>query len=393
MATISDFLNQVIGERSVGRTSLLTDIDMFKGVILELSQQAGANLLFQDEGVDVVSSDTANFTGTGVTVTDVGGVATINVDSGMTSLEVQDEGTAILSTQTVNFIGDDVVVTDNAGVADVTISPTPTSVDFELDGVAVLSGNTINFDNSQTPANSMTAISVIDVAGVATIQAATLMTLNETGVVFPFIGSTLRFTGPDVSLIQNGLEVEVDITPTPTVVSFEDEGVNIVDGDTVNFTGAGVTVTDVAGVATVDIPGGGGGPFRGALISKSADQIIGGGSTNAVTYDVVEYDTDGFFSAPGAFTIQAGMSRVRLTSNMANLSTTGQLVLGMQKNGVTVIGGFQCDTDTAGTDNLNGVSAVLSVSPGDVFRATAFSTNATAIAASDQTWFAIEVVE
>jgi hypothetical protein len=258
MATISDFLNQVIGQRSVGRTSLLTDIDMFKNVILELSQQAGANLLFQDEGVDVLSSDTANFTGTGVTVTDVGGVATINVDSGMTSLEVQDEGVAIVSTQTVNFIGDDVVVTDNAGVADVTISPTPTSVDFELDGVNVLSGSVINLDNSQFPTNSMTTIGLTDVGGVATISAITTLTSLDPGGA-SFTGTSLRFTGPDITLIQNGQEVEIDITATPTVVSFEDDGVNIVDGDTVNFTGAGVTVTDVAGVATVNIPGGGGG--------------------------------------------------------------------------------------------------------------------------------------
>jgi hypothetical protein len=40
---------------------------------------------------------------------------------------------------------------------------------------------------------------------------------------------------------------------TKTVV--QDEGTNIPSNDVVNFTGAGVTVTNVGGVATVDVPG------------------------------------------------------------------------------------------------------------------------------------------
>lgn len=42
-------------------------------------------------------------------------------------------------------------------------------------------------------------------------------------------------------------------------VNWQDEGTPVVSAGTVNFVGAGVTVTDVAGVATVTIPGGGGG--------------------------------------------------------------------------------------------------------------------------------------
>lgn len=48
-------------------------------------------------------------------------------------------------------------------------------------------------------------------------------------------------------------------------VSVEGGGAPIVSSGTINFAGAGVTVTDVGGVATVTIPGGGGGAYTTAL--------------------------------------------------------------------------------------------------------------------------------
>lgn len=74
--------------------------------------------------------------------------------------------------------------------------------------------------------------------------------------------------------------------PTPLVVSasgsatvnWQEEGVFVVSAGTVNFVGAGATVTDVAGVATVTIPGGGGGgtvteAFKTISVSGQSDIV------------------------------------------------------------------------------------------------------------------------
>jgi hypothetical protein len=52
-------------------------------------------------------------------------------------------------------------------------------------------------------------------------------------------------------------------------VDVEDEGVAVVTASTLNFVGAGVTATDVAGVATVTIPGGGGGGSAWTFVSST----------------------------------------------------------------------------------------------------------------------------
>jgi len=79
---------------------------------------------FEEEGTPVVTAASVNFVGASVTVTDVGGVATVTVtdaDTNTTDLIVNDEGTPIVTTDEINFVGAGVTVTDVAGVATVTI--------------------------------------------------------------------------------------------------------------------------------------------------------------------------------------------------------------------------------------------------------------------------------
>lgn len=72
-----------------------------------------------------------------------------------------------------------------------------------------------------------------------------------------------------------------DLIPVvESVVNIQDEGSAILSADTINFTGAGVTVTDVSGVATITIPGGdggggGGGDMTGAEIVTAIDLELG----------------------------------------------------------------------------------------------------------------------
>lgn len=80
-----------------------------------------------DDGTEIVADATGlNFTGAGVTVTDVAGVPTIDISGGgggVAGIDVQDDGTEIVAeADTINFVGDGVVVTDVAGVPTVTIA-------------------------------------------------------------------------------------------------------------------------------------------------------------------------------------------------------------------------------------------------------------------------------
>lgn len=72
-------------------------------------------------------------------------------------------------------------------------------------------------------------------------------------------------------------------TPGTNSVLVQDEGAPLGAATTLNFTGAGVTVTYLAGVATIDIPGGGGGAAW--LITGNAGTVDGVnflGTTDAV---------------------------------------------------------------------------------------------------------------
>lgn len=69
--------------------------------------------------------------------------------------------------------------------------------------------------------------------------------------------TTLNFVGDGVHATDDGGGVaEISI---PGTLNFQDEGVDVTSSTTLNVTGAGATLTDVGGVATLNIPGGGGG--------------------------------------------------------------------------------------------------------------------------------------
>lgn len=97
----------------------------------------------EDEGVAVPNTPHTrfNFTGAGVTVTDVNGTeATINVPGGGSGVELEDEGVAVTGTphSRLNFTGTGVTVTNVDGTeATVDIPGGGTGVELEDEGVAV----------------------------------------------------------------------------------------------------------------------------------------------------------------------------------------------------------------------------------------------------------------
>jgi hypothetical protein len=127
------------------------------------------------------------------------------------SLTVEDEGTPLATAATtLDFVGAGVTATGAGAEKTITI---PGSAAHEADG---------------TDAHDASAISVLDTGG--------------------------NFTGTDVETVLAELAGASSGT-----VDIEDEGAAEGAADTIDFTGAGVSVSFAAGKATVDIPGGGGG--------------------------------------------------------------------------------------------------------------------------------------
>ena len=173
---------------------------------LSWTPSSSSNITIKDEGSDVVSSaNTINFVGAGVTASNVSGVATITISGGGSGVTVQEESSTVLATATtLNFLGNGVTASNIAGVAIITVP----------------GGITVNDEQS-----------------------------------FVIQTDTISFNGPLVAAT-NSLNVQADIQVGLTV---QDEG-NVIAGNaaigTLNFLGAGVTVTSgPTGIANVTISG------------------------------------------------------------------------------------------------------------------------------------------
>jgi hypothetical protein len=134
-----------------------------------------------------------------------------------------------------------------------------------------------------------------------------------------------------------------------------------------------------------------------ALVHRSGStfSISGGGGFQAVDWDGEAADTDAWHSTgtnPSRLTVPSGVSYVRVGFSIQNSSVTGQLVARITKNGSSFIGAPQVDSDTSGTDNINGWSAIIPVTASDYFECEVAATNATSVATSVNTWFSIEEV-
>ncbi len=167
-----------------------------------------SSIAVQEEGTNVVASaNTINFVGSGVTASNVSGVATITIPG----IAVQEEGTNVLATaNTINFVGSGVTASNVGNVATINITS------------GGISGIDILYDASPVTANA----------------------------------TTINFTGPLANVANVGFGNATDVTIGLTV---QDES-NVVGGNstfgTLNFLGAGVTATSgPSGVANITIPG------------------------------------------------------------------------------------------------------------------------------------------
>lgn len=126
-------------------------------------------------------------------------------------------------------------------------------------------------------------------------------------------------------------------------VPVQDEGILVVAAPSaLNFTGAGVTATDVAGVATIDIPGGGGGggtPTEILNVQKSAVQNINDGTFTDTLYDNVINSTADvtYVAGTGITTFNADFNCDVYFSSRVDISpeTNGRIIVRIQLDSLT----------------------------------------------------------
>lgn len=136
-----------------------------------------------------------------------------------------------------------------------------------------------------------------------------IVDLNGTPIVSP--ATTLNLTGAGVTVTDAGGGVaHIDIPGATAGVAVEDEGTPLAGNpqSTINFVGAGVTATEIAGVATVTIPGG----ITGIDVQNGGVDVVNPATGLDFTPDFIVTDEGGGIAnialahPPSGITIQTG---------------------------------------------------------------------------------------
>lgn len=141
--------------------------------------------------------------------------------------------------------------------------------------------------------------------------------------------------------------------------------------------------------------------FKGVMVKLSDSVSVPNAALGYLGWDVVDYDTNGFFNIanPERLTIPVGVTKVRLNSNILFASNaSGRRYLAFHKAS-SFAGGAQMDIQGVDAGALNqGInigSGVIDVSAGDYFRVRRYqdSGGSLDIIALHSTWFSLEVIE
>jgi len=132
------------------------------------------------------------------------------------------------------------------------------------------------------------------------------------------------------------------------------------------------------------------------IVYRSTDFAVPSGNVlTAVQWNAEQVDTDTWHDT-GAnttrLTVPLGVTHVRVSFSLQSSNTTGQWGAAIIKNGSSFVGEARVDTETTGSDNVNAMTAILEVIPGDYFEIHAFSDNANNVTTSVNTWACIEEV-
>lgn len=133
-----------------------------------------------------------------------------------------------------------------------------------------------------------------------------------------------------------------------------------------------------------------------AVVHKSSSQTISTSTNTIVTFNAELADTDGFHdnvTNNSRLTVPSGCTEARLSFNVRTPSASGQMVARVLKNGTAYHPGLPLfETDTPGTDSLNGFGAWVPVTPGDYFELDFYQQSGANMTLADDNalWFCIE---
>lgn len=140
-------------------------------------------------------------------------------------------------------------------------------------------------------------------------------------------------------------------------------------------------------------------PFLGALMYRSSALTIASSTETPVTWNATAYDTSSMWSAgaPTLLTVPVGVTRVRLTANVAwQVQVSGSRRIRIEKVGGGSYG-YGVDSRVATSiyeTRHSAQTAILPVSAGDAFYLTVFSNYANPLdLMADRTWLSMEVVK
>lgn len=249
---------------------------------LTVSASGSATVNWEEEGVLVLSSGTANFVGSGVTVTDVAGTATITITGGGGSTNAfgtiqvsgQSDVVADAAPDIVEFIGGTGITITTVSGANPTVTwaiDTSEVAQFAFKFIAVSGQTTVEADSSAdtltliegsnvtitTSGDSITIASAVDGVGYDEIQ--------EEGTPLTKRAS-LNFIGERVTAADNAGTSATDVTfeyyirvygTTTTAVTaatpaFDVDGVSVIQGDMPELTAGELEITNSAKIPIDD---------------------------------------------------------------------------------------------------------------------------------------------
>lgn len=342
----------------------------------------GGSVSVEDDGTEVVATaSTLNFTGLGVNASDAGG--------GQVDIDIPGGG-----------IGNGWVL---AGSGSATGSSPNVNVPLDSDDydellilgrgmTASASGNrSIRFstDGGSTYYSASGDIHAVAATGVETDGSVADFTSTSAATALSIIGHIKNNQSEDRFYLGTGSRgyamFDADSLPINAVQFTAGSG---------NMTGG---TFEVYGRKSAAAPV----PFKGAMAILTADDTGQDYSSNpAISWDGVDYDTSGFWSASNAsrLTVPAGVRKIRLIGNVkcANLTFDDYVRLWVTKNGSVEFNGHPTAVAEAGTSGMRIAlsSAILEVTPGDYFELILDTESDTSIDLDQHgTHFAIEVVE
>ena len=234
------------------------------------------------------------------------------------------------------------------------------------------------------------------------------LTVQDEGSALSTAATTLNFVGAGVTASGTGATKTITISGGgSSSLSVKDEGSALsTAATTLNFVGAGVTASGTGAEKTITISGTGTTTAytpapKYARLTLTSDQSLASNASTVLTNfntRVTDTSTGNALTstlADGKFIIPAGVSKVKLRGSVRTSTPSDQVVMKIVKNGSTLAGSTNLDTQSSGSDFPVVFSAIVDVSQNDYFQLSIFNQSGTPDAKVDSelTWFELEVVE